>query len=67
MSFQHIYHLIFGDKSVRVIDFHICNDLSDTLEAKWLFQTFYRSLSDCFWPNYKWKVSGYMDNATATT
>ena len=25
MSFQHLYHLTFGDKSVRVLDFHIWN------------------------------------------
>ena len=25
MSFQHLYHLTFGDKSARVLDFHIWN------------------------------------------
>ena len=62
MSFQHLYHLIFGDKSVRALDFHIWNQLPDTLEAKWPFQTFKRLLSDWFGPKYKCKVSSYMEN-----
>ena len=59
MSFQHIYHLTFGDKSG---DFHIWNQLPNTLEAKWSFQTFKRPLSDWFGPTYECKASSYMDN-----
>ena len=62
MSFQHLYHLTFGDKIVRVLDFHIRNYLTDTLEAKWSLQTFKRPLSDWFGPKCKCKVSSYMDN-----
>ena len=36
----------------------------DTLEAKWSFQTFQRSLSDWFGPKCKCKFSTYMDNNT---
>ena len=32
------------------------------MEAKWSFQTFERPLSNWFGPNYKCKVSSYMDN-----
>ena len=52
MSFQHLYHLTFGDKSVRVFR-------SSHLE---LPQTFKRPLSDWFGPKYKCKISSYMDN-----
>ena len=52
MNFQHLYHLTFGDKSVRVFR-------SSHLE---LPQTFKRPLSDWFGPKYKCKISSYMDN-----
>ena len=57
-----MHYLIFGDKSVRLLDFHIWNELPDTLEAKWSFQAFKRPLSGWFGFKYKWKVSRYMDN-----
>ena len=62
MAFQHIYHLTFGDKILRVLDFHISNYLPNTLEAKWSLKTFKRPLSDWFEPKYKCKVSSYIDN-----
>ena len=46
MSFQHLYHLPSGDKSVRILGLNIWNYLPDTFEAKWSFQTFNRQVSD---------------------
>ena len=62
MSLQHLYHLIFGKNSVRVLDFHIWDQSPDTMEAKWSLQTFKRPLSDWLQPKYKCKISGDMDN-----
>ena len=44
--------LIFGDKTVRVLGFHIWNQLLETLIANSSFQTLERSLNDWFKP--KW-------------
>ena len=38
------------------------NQLPDTLETKWSFQTFKRPLSDWFGPKYKNKVSSHVNN-----
>ena len=54
MSFQHLYHLTSGDKSVRILGLNIWNYLPDTFEAKWSFQTFNRPVSDWFGPKYKY-------------
>ena len=47
--------MIFGDKTVRVLGFHIWNQLLETLIANSSFQTLERSLNDWFKP--KWMFS----------
>ena len=49
-------YLIFGDKSVGVLSFHIWIQFLKTVEDKFSFQTFKRSLSDWFGPNFKCTV-----------
>ena len=47
--------MIFGDKTVRVLGFHIWNQLLEILIANSCFQTLERSLSD--WFKRKWMFS----------
>ena len=61
MSFSHLYHLTFRDRSVRVSGLHIAKQLSHTLEAKWSSQTFKMPVSAWFGRKYNCKTSSYID------
>ena len=44
------YYLTFGGENVRVLGFHMWNQLTKTLKTKWLFKTFKMSLGHWFVP-----------------
>ena len=64
-----IYHLTFGDKSVRVLCLHIWKNqkILKTLKAELSFQIFKKSLSDWFGPTCKCKINSYLNNYSYNT
>ena len=56
-----IYHLIFGDKSLRVLYLHIWNQVIKALKAELSSQVSKMLMSDWFGPKCNYKFSSYLN------